>query len=423
MYSSITRLSMSQLEDRWSTRIREEYQGLDDCEDIIGFLKSPVYSITFRYALCRFLRRQYGTQNPDGSWTIMLDDFCADVSGGADAPLKEDVESYITLMLMLAEKRGMKGAFQGKHLRLYLLGKQAHVSRDTLFRMAFAFDMDCEAVCELLESMDEIPYNFRRAEECICYYCQYSGDYNTWDAYQEMLEEYQQYPVPEASEELSAGQSRLMQDNIENILLQDLSPEASKKAFMDSMRSAKGLLTGFSQSAYEELDALLEELTDITGARDDTELTIRLWEPVWYQFYTKKGDATGVNRSDFVPWKDLLDLPKTVFEKPLWRARVQKLRARKVPVEKRDILFLNCMRWANDVDTQGGREAMQEFIAETNDILLRSGLAAVYPPNPYDRMILLAVCSSSPYDVLSDIFNAATDEEKLEERLLEGACG
>ena len=54
---------------------------------------------------------------------------------------------------------------------------------------------------------------------------------------------------------------------------------------------------------------------------------------------------------------------------------------------------------------------------ETNDILLECGLSVIYPPNPYDRMILLAVSSESPYDVLGDIFHAATDEERLQEQL------
>ena len=173
-------------------------------------------------------------------------------------------------------------------------------------------------------------------------------------------------------------------------------------------------------TAYSELDSLLDDLAQFTGAADDTDLVIKLWEPIWVQFYTKKGDTTGVNRSDFVPWKDLLDLPKSIYAKPLWRARLNHLRAHKVPVEKRDILFLNCMRWANDpdaLDSGSGKETMQEFIAETNDILLRCGLSVIYPPNPYDRMILLAVCSSSPYEILTDIFETATDEQKLQEKL------
>ena len=420
MYSSITRLSMKQLENRWSDRLREEYQGLEDAQDIIGFLENPEYTATFRYALCRFLRRQYGERNPDGTWRLTFGDFDALVSGGADAPKKEDVESYVSLMLLLAQERGMKGMLQGKHLRLYLLGKQEHVSRETLFKMAFAFDMDCEAVCELLESIDEVPYNFRRAEECICYFCQYSGEFNTWEDYQQMLSAYENAQVDAAFAAPTAGQSRLMQDGIENILMQDMSAQQLRDFFLKYLLENKGILTGFSLSAYEELNTLLEDLTRLTGARDDTELTIKLWEPIWIQFYTKKGDATGINRSDFVPWKGLLDLPKTIYEKPLWRARLQKLRAHKVPVEKRDILFLNCMRWAYDMDSEGGKEAMQEFLQETNDILLRIGLSAIYPPNPYDRMILLAVCSSSPYEVLSDIFSAATDEEKLQEKLSAG---
>ena len=159
------------------------------------------------------------------------------------------------------------------------------------------------------------------------------------------------------------------------------------------------------------------ELKELTNARDDTELSIRLWEPIWLQYYTKKSYRTGVNRSDFIPWKNLLNLPKTVYEKPLWRARIQKLRKRQVPVEKRDILFLNCMKWTLDCDSLGGADSMQEFMIETNDLLLECGLSVIYPPNAYDRMILLAVCSDSPYDVLSDIFRAATDEEKLREQI------
>ena len=185
---------------------------------------------------------------------------------------------------------------------------------------------------------------------------------------------------------------------------------------MDYLDSHCMEMTGYSLTAYRIAEELMEELKEITGAEDDTELSIRLWEPIWMQYYTKKSDKTGVNRSDFIPWKDLLDLPKTVYEKPLWRARMQKIRKRQVPVEKRDILFLNCMKWTLEQEAEGGMDAVQEFLMETNDILLECGLSVVYPPNAYDRMILLAVCSESPYDVLSDIFRAATDEEKLQKK-------
>ncbi len=296
--------------------------------------------------------------------------------------------------------------------------------------MAFAFDMDCEYVCELLEALDEVPYNLRRPEECIYYFCQYSEGFNRWETAQELIRwYYKKGPAVQGQDstgvaeggiaevQLYAGQSRLMEEQISTILYGLEDPEEQKKAFLAYLDSHRGELKGYQRSAYQEADALLDALKEILGAEDDTELSIRLWEPIWVQYHTKKADKTGVNRSDFVPWKDLLDLPKTVYEKPLWRARIQKLRERKVPVEKRDILFLNCMRWTLDRESEGGADAMQEFIMETNDILLESGLSVIYPPNAYDRMILLAVCSDSPYDVLSDIFQAATDEEKLREQI------
>lgn len=439
MRDGITRLTYQQMENEWSRKVREEYEGLDSAEDIIGFLQDPRYRVTFRYALCRFLREAYGKKDKgDPEATIVTyGDFRGMFSNGPDTPLADEVEEYIRLMLTLAKDRGMEGEFQSKLLRRYLTGKQENVSRDTLFKMAFAFDMDCEYVCELLEALDEVPYNFRRPEECIYYFCQYSEGFNRWETAKELLDWYygrdreakgrigKSGPDAEGAAgerfggqvELYAGQSRMMEEQISTILYRLEDPGEQKKVFLDYLDSHRGELKGYLRSAYQEADALLDELKEIVGAEDDTELSIRLWEPIWVQYHTKKADKTGVNRSDFVPWKDLLDLPKTVYEKPLWRARILKLRGRKVPVEKRDILFLNCMRWTLDRESEGGADAMQEFIMETNDILLDCGLSVIYPPNAYDRMILLAVCSDSPYDVLSDIFQAATDEEKLQEQI------
>lgn len=191
---------------------------------------------------------------------------------------------------------------------------------------------------------------------------------------------------------------------------------AREEKMLRYLSEHRKMLYGWRRSAYVVLDELLDELYELTGAKDDTELSIMMWSPIWVQYYTKKSENGGVNRSDFVPWKDLLDLPKTIYAKPLWRAKILKLRERKVPVEKRDILFLSCMRWALDRDG-GGLDALNEFMLYTNDLLDRCGLSMIYPPNPYDRMILLAVCSGSPFDILSDLFRAATDEEKLEQEL------
>lgn len=419
MREGITKLTYQQIENEWIRKVKQEYEGLNSAEDIIGFLKNPRYTVTFRYALCRFLRESYGTvKNGNKEVSIVsYADFLAEFSNESEAPFPREIEDYIRLMMKLAENRGMKGELQSKLLRKYLTGKQENVSRETLFKMAFAFDMDCEYVCELLEALDEVPYNFRRPEECIYYFCQYSGVFNTWKDARELLSLYQEKASCSSKPNLWAGQSRLLEEHISEILYKITEPEKQKETFLEYLWIHSEELKGYSLSAYHVFENLMEELKEITNAQDDTELSIRLWEPIWLQYYTKKSDRTGVNRSDFIPWKNLLDLPKTVYEKPLWRARIQKLRRRQVPVEKRDILFLNCMKWTLDYESAGGADSMQEFIMETNDLLLECGLSVIYPPNAYDRMILLAICSDSPYDVLSDIFRAATDEEKLKEQL------
>lgn len=424
MRNGITRLTFQQIEDNWSEKVKKEYEGLNSAQDIIGFLKSPQYTITFRYALCRFVREYYGKkskENPAVS-VVSYGDFCAEFSNESDTPHAEEVEDYIRIMMLLAEEHGMKDEVVSKLLRKYLLGKQENVARDTLFKLAFAFGMDSQYVCEMLEALDEVPYNFRRPEECIYYFCQFSEEHNDWNTAQELIRWYYE-EVQEnqgASAEIYAGQSRMMEEHISVILNNMEDPDQQLEALKTYLRAHSSELSGYSMSAYEIVEELLDDLTELTNAEDDIELAIRLWEPIWMQYCTKKADKTGVNRSDFIPWKNLLDLPKTVYEKPLWRARIQKLRKHQVPVEKRDILFLNCMKWTFEQESEGGMDAIQEFMMETNDLLLDCGLSVVYPPNAYDRMILLAVCSDSPYDVLSDIFRAATDEEKLQEQIEKG---
>ena len=182
MAGGITKLTIAQINENWVEKIRRSYEEMNtvpNMEEIILFLKEPAYSISFRYALCRFLREKYGVDDPN------------------------DIESYINLMLKLAKERGMDGQFQGKHLRKYLQGKQENVSRQTLMKMAFAFDMDYSTVCELLEALDEVPYNFRNPYECICYFCQCTEESNYWEIYQQMVNEWESMnELPGYQEEL-----------------------------------------------------------------------------------------------------------------------------------------------------------------------------------------------------------------------------
>lgn len=422
------------MEEEWSRKIQNEYREMSSARDIIAFLKSPRYRITFRYALCRFLRERYGFrqgktgaapekneigETEEGQTEIRYGDFRAVFSDVDNTPLPEEIPLYVELILLLAQERGMKGELQGKLLKKYLSGRQENVDRNTLFKLAFATGMDSEYVCELLETLDEIPYNFRKPEECVYYFCQYGEEFNNWQTACELIDWFYQ-GKEKVTGELLEGQSRYMEEIIGTVLNEEMDAEEQKTRFMNYMQEHRRELSGYSLSSYRVAEELMDELKELTGAGDDIELAIRLWEPIWIQYYTKKSDKKGINRSDFVPWKDLLDLPKTLYEKPLWRARIQKIRRHQVPVEKRDILFLNCMRWSMDRESEGGVDAMNEFIMETNDLLLEGGLSVIYPPNSYDRMILLAVCSPFPYDVLSDIFHVAANEEELEKRAREG---
>ena len=88
MSEGITKLTIAQINEKWVEKIRRSYEEMNavpDMEGMIRFLKSPAYSISFQYALCRFLRKNYVVSDPN------------------------DIESYISLMLKLAKERGMEG--------------------------------------------------------------------------------------------------------------------------------------------------------------------------------------------------------------------------------------------------------------------------------------------------------------------------
>ena len=63
---------------------------------------------------------------------------------------------------------------------------------------------------------------------------------------------------------------------------------AREEKMLRYLSEHRKMLYGWRRSAYVVLEELLDELYELTGAKDDTELSIMMWSPIWVQYYTKK---------------------------------------------------------------------------------------------------------------------------------------
>lgn len=432
---SVTRFALNALQTQWAAQVQREYEGLSTARDLISFLRDDRYCNNLGYELVRYLQNRYGVME-GGRCRITV----AGQTGtfrpcrtafGASVP-EEEYESYCKLLAALAAQNGMAAQFPAKTFRAYLKKTKNGLSRESCFQLSFAMGMDWDSACHFLEVMGQPPYQFRAPEECVYYYCQCSETMNDWATVCAILDAYHARtdmpdgPLPQA------GQTQDLEWAV-TLLAESADAMGSRQAQIDCMTDFlvknASMMRGFSLSAHELFLRKLDSVKELLGVESDQEAAVAMWSPIWLQYSRKCREAgkednekpgTAVSY-DFLPFKNLVDLPKTLYEKPLWRARIRKLREQEIPVEKRDILFLCLMEWIWSGEECGGLENMQRFLRETNADLVDGGFSLIYPPNPYDRMILLSVCHVDPLDVLADIFEAATPEKEVLTHLTEEA--
>lgn len=193
------------------------------------------------------------------------------------------------------------------------------------------------------------------------------------------------------------------------------SPERKASLLRDYILSHASILNGYSRRAYQCFDELLEEITETLADRESDDvpekISVRLswlagkmYRNIWPQY----GDGT---TGDFVPLKKATPaLPSKLTDDPLWRARLLKLKKREIPVSRHDILFLYMISWDLQETDLTGKDAVESFILEADDLLYKAGMSGIYIPDSYDRLILLAIASGYPTAFLGDFYEAGADE-------------
>ena len=392
-----------------------------DTDDMIRYLTNPRLSAPLSFVLARILQRKYPEQLAGVQPAEQL----------AGRVVEQDLPRYLSLIHDIFERTGTTGMFRNSQITGYLDGSIQSLRRDNCFRLAFALAMGEDDVLELLQACGQTGFNYRIPQELVYFFCfcnqelyDDAGEPNPfgWEFAQQLLAEVDGALKGSALQGQQAvpGQTALLEDDILQMLDEPATPEQRVQTLRDYLVRQAPVLTGYSQTAYACFDDLLDQITEICARNTNEQVpekeSVRLawvsgqmYRNIWPQY----GEGT---TGDFVPLqKATPGLPDNLTVDPLWRARLLKLRTRKIPVTKHDILFLSMILWEWWDTGLDGKEAVESFMFEVNDTLYRIGMSGIYLPNSYDRLILLAVASGCPTAFLGDFYEAGADESIITE--------
>ena len=387
-----------------------------DTEEMIRYLTNPRFSAPLAFVLARILQRKHPEQLAGVQPAEQL----------AGRVSEQDLPRYLSLIHDLFDCTGTAGMFRNSQITGYLNGSIKSLRRDGCFRLGFALALGEDDMLELLQACGQPGFNYRVPQELVYFFCfcnqelyDEAGEPNpfNWEFSQRLLEEVDNGTTSGASQEsqIAPGQTALLEDDVLQMLDAPATPEQRADALRDYLLRQAPMLAGYSQTAYACFDDLLDQITELcaqsSGVQVPEKESIRLawvsgqmYRNIWPQY----GEGT---TGDFVPLQKAAPaLPESLTVDPLWRARLLKLRTRKIPVTKHDILFLNMILWEWWDTGLDGKEAVESFMFEVNDMLYRIGMSGIYLPNSFDRLILLAVASGCPTAFLGDFYEAGADE-------------
>lgn len=441
---NVTEYAFNTLQEKWADKVNRSYETLETAREIVSFLKDDSYCNNFAFEVTRYLQDRYGTLQGEHCM-VCVDDLSVSVSpyNASVGTEISDTERkiYLKVIMKLVNDSGIdEKLLSRRDVRDYFIGNRVP-GRDKLFRLSFALGMDWEETNRFLDIMGEAPYRFRVLTECVFFFCQSSTKLRHWSDACEILERYRNEMAKDSEEPLSAGQSQLLEWEL-TILAEKIDDIENREEQIDCivkfLRENAWMMHGFSLSTHELFCRKLDTVKELLGVKTDEKAAVAMWSDIWVQYLNGRPEK-GTTREkpeeesdrepgkvltyQFIPFEKIVDLPPTLYEKPLMQERVKKLREGSEPVEKRDILFLLLMEWIWSGEDWGGKESLQRFIVKANSELMRVGFEKIYLPNRYDRMILLAVCSDDPIGVLAGIFEVSTEESVLQQKVDEWYYG
>jgi len=375
-----------------------------------------------------------------------------------------EVEKYATLLYKLTLANGacrinkngrIEGIISKQEYKNYLNNKG--ISREKLFYMSLALKFTPEIMKDFANAVGISPvYNFRCVDDCIFYYCHSVRPVYPYITFMDMKRKYQKMCGNEEEKEtcsMHSSMTQIIQMDIDDILQQTYEDEnTAKDAFINYLVRRNADFVGYSKNAWE---ALREELTnphliDYDGfeqiiCRPLRETSVHENEsgvkysrmkgnetignmilealicPEADELYIEVENNKAIDDSckkeledkDRKEWKSELSkrrkkLPMWLRESMMSGERMEGLMRKEFPVTKRDILqvrFYKLVTGISFVDMSNDQhfEILKKF-KRTTDLLLASiGLPYIYAADPFDNLLLAALCTPDPLDFFSSV--------------------
>ncbi|MGN0180777.1 MAG: hypothetical protein ACI4DY_15255 [Monoglobaceae bacterium] len=457
-YTKIITAHMSEFEDR----IYEIEEGLSSIEDneeaIVSYLKDIRCSMPLGLALRRYLCGKFSISYDEATkkYLFKLSDgqtVCVSDYRQKDYDIcNDDVKEYTEIFMDINARYNTNsdGALVSeinKAEARRLLRSTKACLRKKMFLISFALHMNSADMYKFLtDVLAEQSYNYRVPDEIIAYYCHTHEEVNNYIEYSRIRKEYQIKLKTNASTQEKradhtgyARRTVTVQVNSEQDLYKFLIANAAN-------------FHGFSQTAYDEFMRLYDEAMENTtiqySSNDenllDYEITtagkllarqdrinraIALRKPANSEQLAKEmlrciprytsermKDGEKIVTNDFIPISNgelgqkckktqTTSLPKEITMNLLMSDRLDDLRNRKKPVDRKDLVFMKFYNFGLYLQKKGSYSSndYMTFIDECNDILMRCGMSKLYPANRFENLIMLSLLSENPFEMFEDI--------------------
>lgn len=444
--------------------IEDGISSLSDNEDaIIEYLKDIRCSMPMGLALRRYLCSKFSNGYTEAAESIefSLDDgrtiIVKNYTSDDYDILEDDVKEYTDICLYLNEKyntdsEGNVTLDITKAEFRRLIRSTTVCLRTKMFLLSFALHMNAEEMTKFLtDVLAEQSYNYRDPEEIIAYFCHTHEEFNNYSEFLRIKNEYIRRSVTPNP------------DNVERenytwyakiVMTMQVSDEQDLYRFLLSNYAN---FKGYSQTTYNEFmtlyNAALEKTeiqtlsndeylsySEVTTAEQLREREDRINKAIGMQKVTNteqlarrmlqciprattekiKSDGKKVVTNDFISIYNgeggqnskkvqTTTLPKEITMNLLMKDRLDDLIRQIKPVDRKDLVFLKFYLLSLDLQQKDEYSALdyRVFMDECNEMLVRCGMSKLYPANRFEKLILISLVSSNPFEMFEDIIEAS----------------
>ena len=421
------------------TEFEEELLFSENIEAIlkyIEYLKENKNFMSLSYAIRKFLCERYGTFIENKYYFELKDirknvkKFYVNDFNNDDEISEEDLNSYSKIIRIISDVNEVK--IKKQVAEKYLLGSS--ISREGMFKLGFALNMNNEdMIIFFYKVLSQNAYNFRNKKEIVYYFCQSNEEFNNFNIANQLIKEY---------ESSNINKIKSSKENYTDFVLETLPKIKSKNELFDFLRENEEEFNEISKSSYNRFLVLYEEVKKVLKEHKEickNNKIIYMEKDIKNPEQMARVMLDGVipREKDFIKRSSSV-IKDVVVNIPL-ADRIRNLLDKKVPVERKDIIFFKFFLFNYDMEKRFKeveatleksfkkneitneekekriwqafqRSNLQDFCFEVNDELNNLGMLPIYPGNKFESLIITSFFFDEPYSFFGEVINNSFEE-------------